>query len=389
MKLSKKAELINPSLTISITARAKEMKKQGLDVVSFGAGEPDFDTMINIKEAAKKAIDEGFTKYTPSSGIIELKEAICAKLRRDNWLDYSPKNIIVSTGAKQSLFNMIMTLIDPEDEVIIPVPYWVSYEEMVKIAGGKSIFLKSKNLKITAEELSKAITPKTKILILNSPGNPNGAVFSEEELKQIAAVCIKNNIYVISDEVYEKITYDQNHISIASINEKINKITIVVNGVSKAYAMTGWRIGYAAAHEEIVKAATRIQDHTTSNPCSIAQKAALEALTGPQDHIGKMIWEYKKRRNYMVDKLNSIKGIMALKPDGAFYVFADVSDLYGGEIKGSLDFCAKLLDKAYVAIIPGIAFGDDHCVRLSFATGMSNIERGLDRLAKFCEKLEK
>jgi aspartate aminotransferase len=386
MRLSKRALNINPSLTLSITAKAKEMKKQGLDVVSFGAGEPDFDTMFHIKEAAKRAIDEGFTKYTSTSGIIDLKEAICAKLRRDNWLDFEPKNIIVSTGAKQSLFNAIMVLVDPGDEVIIPVPYWVSYEEMVKIADGKCIFLKTNNFKINMADFERSITPKTKMLILNSPSNPTGVVYDEKELKQIASICLKHNIYVLSDEIYEKLIYGKKHISIASVNEKIKKLIIVVNGVSKSYAMTGWRIGYMAAEEEIIKAATRLQDHTTSNPSSISQKAALSALNGPEDHIKKMVYEYKKRRDFMVDRLNRIDGIIASRPDGAFYVFANVSKIYGRKIKDSLDFCKKLLDDAYVAVIPGIAFGDDRYIRLSFALGMEHIKRGLDRLEKFVEK---
>lgn len=389
MKLSKRAKNIQPSLTLSITAKAKEMKKQGLDVVSFGAGEPDFDTMIHIKEAAKRAIDEGFTKYTATSGIIELKEAIAAKLRRDNWLDYEPKEIIVSTGAKQALFNIILTLIDDGDEVIIPVPYWVSYEEMVKFAGGKSVLLKTNNFKIDPLLLEKAITPKTKMLILNSPSNPTGIVYEEKELKVIAQICIKNNIVVLSDEIYEKLTFGKKHHSIAGVNEKIKKLTVVVNGVSKTYAMTGWRIGYAAGPEEVIKAATRIQDHSTSNPSSIGQKAALSALTGPQDHVPKMVWEYKRRRDFMVDRLNRIKGVFASRPDGAFYVFANVSDFYSEEIKGSIDFCDKLLDQAYVAAIPGVAFGDDRFIRMSFATGMSNIQRGLERMEKFCEKIRK
>ncbi len=389
MKLSKRAQNISPSMTLSITAKAKEMKKQGLDVVSFGAGEPDFDTMFHIKEAAKKAIDEGFTKYTASSGIIELKEAICAKFRRDNWIDYEPKNIIVSTGGKQALFNMIMVTVDPGDEVIIPVPYWVSYEEMVKLAEGKCVFLKTNNFKINPQDLEKAITPKTKMLILCSPSNPTGVVYDEKELKQIASICLKNNIYILSDEIYEKLIYGKKHVSIASINDKIKKLTIVINGVSKSYAMTGWRIGYAAAEEEIVKAATRLQDHTTSNPTSISQKAALAAITGPEDHIAKMVYEYKKRRDFMVDRLNRIDGMIASRPDGAFYVFANISKFYSDEVKGSMVFCQRLLEDAYVAVVPGIAFGDDRFVRLSFATGMEHIKRGLDRMEKFCEKVRK
>jgi len=389
MRLSKRAQNISPSMTLSITAKAKEMKKQGLDVVSFGAGEPDFDTMFHIKEAAKRAIDEGFTKYTASSGIIELKEAICAKFRRDNWIDYEPKNIIVSTGGKQALFNMIMVTIDPGDEVIIPVPYWVSYEEMVKLAEGRCVFLKTNNFKINPQDLEKAITSKTKMLILCSPSNPTGVVYEEKELKQIASICLKNNIYILSDEIYEKLIYGKKHVSIASVNDKVKKLTIVINGVSKSYAMTGWRIGYAAAEEEIVKAATRLQDHTTSNPTSISQKAALAAITGPEDHVAKMVYEYKKRRDFMVGRLNRIDGIIASRPDGAFYVFANVSKFYSDEVKSSIIFCQKLLEDAYVAVVPGLAFGDDRYVRLSFATGMEHIKRGLDRMEKFCEKLRK
>ncbi|PIP63806.1 aspartate aminotransferase [Candidatus Roizmanbacteria bacterium CG22_combo_CG10-13_8_21_14_all_34_12] len=388
-KLSKRALAINPSLSMSINSKAKEMKKQGLDVVSFAAGEPDFDTMFHIKEAAKKAIDEGFTHYTSTSGIIELKEAVCAKFRRDNWLDYEPKNIIVSTGAKQCLFNIIMVLVDPGDEVIVPIPYYLSYEEMIKIAEGKCVFLKTNNFKINSQDLEKAITPKTKMLILNSPSNPTGVVYDEKELKQIASICLKHNIYILSDEIYEKIIYGKKHVSIASVNEKIKKLVIVVNGVSKSYAMTGWRIGYAAAEEEIIKAAARLQDHTTSNPTSISQKAALAALEGPEDHVAKMVYEYKKRRDFMVDRLNRIDGVIASRPDGAFYVFANISKFYGLEVKGSLVFAQKLLEDAYVAVISGIVFGDDRYIRLSFATGMEHIKRGLDRLEKFCEKVRK
>lgn len=388
MKLSKRAESISPSLTLSITARAKEMKRLGMDVVSFAAGEPDFDTMQHIKDAAKLAIDKGFTKYTSTSGTTELKEAICAKLRRDNWLDYEPKNILVSTGAKQALFEIIMSLIDPDDEVILPVPYWNSYNEMIKIAQGKAVYLKTTGFRLDAEDLARAITPKTKLLILNSPTNPNGAVYSERDLKKIAAVCIRHNIYVLSDEIYENLTYNKPHVSIASVNDKIKKLTIVVNGVSKSYAMTGWRLGYCAASENLIKAATRLQDHITSNPSSISQKAALAALEGPQDHIPKMIWEYRKRRDLMIERLNLITGVKAPSPDGAFYVFADVSYFYGGLVKNSTEFAQRLLEDAHVAVIPGETFGDDRCIRLTFATGMDHIKRGIERMTKFCQRIK-
>jgi len=282
-----------------------------------------------------------------------------------------------------------MVLVDPGDEVIVPIPYYLSYEEMIKIAEGKCVFLKTNNFKINSQDLEKAITPKTKMLILNSPSNPTGVVYDEKELKQIASICLKHNIYILSDEIYEKIIYGKKHVSIASVNEKIKKLVIVVNGVSKSYAMTGWRIGYAAAEEEIIKAAARLQDHTTSNPTSISQKAALAALEGPEDHVAKMVYEYKKRRDFMVDRLNRIDGVIASRPDGAFYVFANISKFYGLEVKGSLVFAQKLLEDAYVAVISGIVFGDDRYIRLSFATGMEHIKRGLDRLEKFCEKVRK
>ncbi len=385
MKISNLANQIKPSLTLSITTKAKEMKKQGIDVISFGAGEPDFDTPINVKNAAKKAIDEGFTKYTSTSGIIELKEAIVRKMQKDHHLDYKISEVLVSNGAKQALFNIIMALIDKDDEVLIPVPYWVSYEEMIKIAGGKSVFIKTENFKITPQILEKYLTPKTKLLILNSPNNPSGVVYEKKELKELAKFCVKHNLIVISDEIYEKIIYEKIHHSIAEMNEKIKKLTIIINGVSKSYGMTGWRIGYAIGPEEVIKAATRIQDHTTSNPSSISQKAALEALTGSQDHFPKLIGEYKKRRDFMMKKLLEIEDIYPIKPEGTFYVFVNISKLYNKEINNSMIFCEKLLEKANVAAVPGVAFGDDHFIRLSFATNMINIERGLIRLKKFCE----
>jgi len=388
MKLSKRIQNISPSLTLSITSKAKEMKKQGKDIILFGAGEPDFDTMTNIKEAAKKAMDEGFTKYTATSGIIELKEAIVKKLYQDNHLKYTPSQILVSNGAKQALFNIIFALIDPDDEVIIPIPYWVSYVEMVKMAQGKPVFLKTNNFKINPNDLEKIITPKTKMLILNSPNNPTGVVYDEKELKSIAKVCVKHNLIVLSDEIYEKLTFGKKHVSIASFNKEIYLRTIVINGVSKTYAMTGWRVGYAAGPEEVIKAATKIQDHITSNVNSIAQKGALAALLGPQDHIPKMVSEYKRRRDFMVDYLNRIDGVYANRPDATFYVFADVSKLYHKNINNSLKFCEKLLDEAYVAAIPGSAFGDDRFIRLSFATSMEHIKRGLERFAKFCERIK-
>lgn len=387
--ISKRAREINPSPTLSITAKAKEMKKNGIDVISFGAGEPDFDTPTHIKNAGIKAIEEGFTKYTATSGIPELKKAICQKFKDDNSLDYSPQNILVSNGAKQCLFNLIQALIDPDDEVLIPLPYWVSYEEMVKFALGKCVFLQTEKFKINAQTLEKNISPKTKMLILNSPSNPTGAVYDEKELLEIANVCVAKNIYVISDEVYEKLIYEKKHTSIASLNLEIKKLTLTVNGVSKAYSMTGWRIGYAAGAEEIINAASALQDHSTSNPNSIAQKAALEALVNQkesEESVAKMVAEYQKRRDYMMERIKNINGLEAETPDGAFYVFLDVSKLYGEKINGSQEFCRLLLEKEFVAAVPGSAFGDDKYIRLSYATSFQNIKNGLDRIEKFVKE---
>lgn len=365
------------------------MKKQGIDIISLSSDEPEFDTAFHIKEAAKRAIDEGYTKYTTPSGIKELKSAICAKLRRDNWLDYEIENILVSNGTNHSIFNTIMFLVNPGDEVIIPVPYWPSYKEIVAIVGGKSVFLRANNFRIDSQTLQKSITPQTKLLILNSPNNPSGVVYDEKELKQIASVCIKNNLMVLSDEGYEILTYEKKHISIASINEKIKKLTIVINGVSNTYAMTGFRIGYAAADKELISAARRLQDHSTSNTSSISQRAAIAALEGPQDDTPKIVKDYRRKRDFMVERANRIKGVYANRPDGTFYVFANIADFYNDEIKGSLDFSQQLLDEAYVAVVPGIVFGDDRFIRLSYTTGMANIQRGLERMEKFCEKIRK
>ncbi|MGH7246198.1 MAG: pyridoxal phosphate-dependent aminotransferase [Candidatus Levyibacteriota bacterium] len=387
--ISNRARQIKPSGTIAVTTKANEMKKEGIDVVSFGAGEPDFDTPENIKKAAIDAINSGFTKYTASSGIPELKKAICEKFRNDNGLEYTPANILVGNGAKQCLYDIFQALLNPGDEVIIPVPYWVSYEEQVKLADGVCVFLQAQeNFKITAEQINNAITSKTKALIICSPNNPTGTVYTQEELEAIAKVCVEKNIYVISDEIYEKLIYGgQEPVSIASLNPEIKKLTIIVNGVSKTYAMTGWRIGYCVAPEDVIKAASALQDHSTGNPNSIAQKAALEGLTGPQETVAAMKKEFEKRRDYMIDRLNKMKNISCQKPDGAFYAFPDVSKTYGNTVHNSLEFCSKLLDEEKVAIVPGSAFGDDNCVRLSYATSMENIVKGLDRLEAFVNKL--
>lgn len=395
MELSKKALSISPSSTLAIDAKAKKMKSEGVDIIGFGAGEPDFDTPIHIKEAAIKAINEGFTKYTPASGTLELKQAVCKKFKNDNGLDYKPSNIVISNGAKHSLVNTFQAICNPGDEVIVPTPAWVSYPEMVKLAGGVPVYVSTteeEGFKFTVEKLEKAITSKTKAIIMNSPSNPTGMVYSEEELKALADLAVSRNIYIVSDEIYEKLIYDgYKHVSIASFNDKIKDLTIVVNGVSKSYSMTGWRIGYTASNEKIAKIMGNVQSHATSNPNSIAQKAALAALEGPQDIIDEMVVEFIKRRDYMVDKINSIEYLSCIKPNGAFYVMMNISKLIGKElggvkIKGSDDFANVLLEKANVALVPGSGFGTDIHVRLSYATSLKNITEGLNRIENFLNK---
>lgn len=396
MSISKKVGLISPSVTLAITAKAKQMKAEGIDVIGFGAGEPDFDTPEHIKEAAKKALDEGFTKYTPTSGIKELKEAICEKFKDDNDLGYSPEEILVSCGAKHSIYNAILALCEDGDEVILPSPYWVSYPEMIKVAGARSVILETtqeNDFKVIPRQLEDTITPKTKLLILNSPSNPTGMVYTGDELRSISDILIEKGIFCISDEIYEKIIYDdQEHISIASLGEEIKRLTIVVNGVSKSYSMTGWRIGYAGGSKEIIKAMSNLQSHSTSNPTSISQKAALAALEGPQEPLYNMVAEFIRRRDYIVERLNSIKGISCLKPQGAFYVFPDVSQIIGKTFKGqtirdSVSLAQILLAEANVAVVPGSAFGADGNLRLSYATSMENISKGLDRIEELINKI--
>jgi aspartate aminotransferase len=392
MAISQRAKNTAPSPTLAITSKAKAMKAEGIDVISFGAGEPDFDTPQNIKDVAIKALEAGVTKYTPTSGTPELKKAICAKLKRDNGLDYEPSQIIVSNGAKHSIYNAVLALCNPGDEVIIPAPYWVSYPEMVKLADGIPVYVntdESTGFKMTPDMLKSAITPKTKILILNSPSNPTGAVYNRSEIEKIAEIAAANGFYVISDEIYEKIIYDGNeHVSIASIGPEIKKLTITVNGLSKSHSMTGWRLGYIAAEQEIVAGMTRIQDNTTSNPVSFVQAGAVEALTGPQDSVEEMRKAFDERRKVIVDGLNAIPGIICPNPGGAFYVFPNISGLIGKSyegktITGSGSFADYLLNgDAKVAVIPGLGFGADQNVRLSYATSMANIEKGLDRIAK-------
>lgn len=392
MELSKKGKGISSSVTLAITAKAKTLKDQGVDVVSFGAGEPDFNTPENIQEAGIKAIKKGLTRYTPASGILELKEAICNKLMRDNNIEYKPSQIVISNGAKQGLYNALMAICNHGDEVIVPIPYWVSYPELVKLVDGVPVYIETKeedNFKYTRASLKNAITDKTKAIILNSPNNPTGTVYTKEELEMIAEIAIEHDLIIISDEIYEKLIYDETkHISIASLNENIKKRTVVINGVSKAYAMTGWRIGYTASEEEIAKIMSNIQSHATSNPNSIAQYASVEALNGPQETIEFMRKEFEKRRNYMVEKINSISNISCSKPNGAFYVMVNISKLIGKtirgfEIKNSVDLCAALLEVEKVAAIPGAGFGSDNYIRLSYATSLENIVEGLNRIENF------
>ena len=392
MELSRKALQVSASPTLAIDAKFKAMKADGIDVIGFGCGEPDFDTPDNIKAAAIKAIEEGQTKYTPASGTLALKQAICDKLKRDNGLDYKPSNIVVSNGAKHSLLNAFNAIINPGDEIIVPAPYWVSYTEMIKMADGVPVIIETKeedDFKFTAQQLRDAITPKTKALVLNSPSNPTGMLYGEAELREIAEIAVENDIFVVADEIYEKLIYDgKEHVSIASFNDEIKDRTIIINGVSKSYAMTGWRIGFTAANEAVTKAMANMQSHAASNPSSISQAAALEAYNGEQETVEEMRKVFEERRNYMVDRINSIAGVSCRKPEGAFYVMMNIKEVFGREICGKVintsdDFCEVLLENSLVALVPGSGFGIEGYVRWSYATSMENIEKGLDRLEAF------
>ena len=396
MELSRKAQAIEPSLTLAITAKAKEMKEKGIDVISFSAGEPDFNTPKNIINAAIKAMEDGNTKYTSVNGILQLREAICKKFKDDNGLEYNPSQIVVSTGAKQSLANTFLAILNPGDEVIVSTPYWVSYPELIKLADGKPVFVEGdekSNYKFTKENLEKAVTAKTKAIVLNTPNNPTGTIYNKEELEVIADFAKKYDIIIISDEMYEKLIYDnENHISIASLSKDAYERTIVINGLSKSYAMTGWRIGYCAASEKIAKLMISIQSHVTSNVCSITQYAALEALNGPQDEITKMINEFEKRRNYMINRIESIDNLSIVKPKGAFYIMINIENCLGKEINvkilnDSMEFCASLLENEKLAVIPGKAFGLNNYIRVSYATSMEAIKEGLNRIESFIKKL--
>jgi aspartate aminotransferase len=403
MKLSKRVQSLQPSITLGITAKANAMKVRGLDVIGFGAGEPDFDTPQQIKDAAVRALEKGMTKYTPSAGMLELRKELVRKFKKDNGLDYEPGQIVVAAGAKYAIFEAICALIDPGDEVVIPSPYWVSYPEMVSFAGGVSRFVdtSSDGFLLTPQALEAAITPRTRIVILNYPSNPTGMSYSRPQLEALVDVIVKNNLICLSDEIYEKLLYDGlSHVSIASLSDEIKQRTIVVNGASKAFSMTGWRIGYMAGPAEIMKAVNMIQDHSTSCPASIAQAATLEAvrLDNEDDPVfrgvmDKMINAFVERRDVMVKMANAIPGVSCLKPQGAFYCFFDVRELLGRSYEGtlindSLKLCDVLLEKENVAIVPGVAFGADRYVRLSYALLQENLRKGLDRFAAFVSKLK-
>jgi aspartate aminotransferase len=388
-RISKRAAALSPSLTLAIDSKAKQMKAEGIDVVGFGAGEPDFDTPQHIKDAAAKALAEGFTKYTAASGIPELRQAIADKFKRENGLDYKPSQIVVSCGGKHSCYNVIMATCEEGDEVIVPAPYWLSYPEMVKLAGATPVIVETSDqteFKVTPAQLEKAITDRTRLFILNSPSNPTGSVYTPAEIKALGDICVQRGVLIMSDEIYEHLLYDgAEHKSVASFSRSHYEHTIIVHGFAKAWSMTGWRLGFLAAPEPIVKAVDAIQSHSTSNPTSFAQKGAVAALTGPQDHLPKWLEEFARRRTYAHQKLNAMPGISCVKVRGAFYLFPNISKL---GLK-STEFCARLLEQEKVAIVPGIAFGADDYVRLSYATSMANIEKGLARLERFVRGLAK
>jgi aspartate aminotransferase len=399
MKLADRVNKIQPSPTLAIDAKAKALKAQGVDVVGFGAGEPDFDTPDHIREAGKNAIDGGFTRYMPVGGADDLKDAIIAKMKRDHGLEYTRDEISVACGAKHTLFNISQALIQEGDEVIIPGPYWVSYPDQIKLAGGTPVFImadETTGFKITPEQLDKAITPKTCYLILNSPCNPTGSTYSKEELAALGEVLLKHeHVLIVADDIYERLIYDGlSFYNIAQVVPALKPRTIVVNGVSKTYAMTGWRIGYACGPKELMNAMTKMQSQSTSNATSIAQKASVAALNGPQEPVADMCIEFEKRRSYIVERLNAMPGVSCFKSNGAFYVFPNFSGVYGKttpdgkKIETSSDFAAYLLEDAKVALVPGIAFGDDRYARLSYAISMENIKKGMDRIEEAIKNMK-
>jgi aspartate aminotransferase len=388
-QISQRAASLSPSLTLAIDAKAKAMKAAGEDVVGFGAGEPDFDTPQHIKDACAKALAAGFTKYTPSSGIPELRQAIADKFQRENGLAYKPSQIIVSCGGKHSCYNVILATCQDGDEVLIPAPYWLSYPEMVKLAGAKPVILETTDqteFKVTPAQLRAAITPRTRLFILNSPSNPTGSVYTPVETQALGDVCVEKGVLIMSDEIYEHLLYDGAKVkSVASFSPAHQEHTIIVHGFAKAWSMTGWRLGFLAAPEPIAKAIDAIQSHSTSNPTSFAQKGAVAALTGPQDHLKSWLAEYDKRRRYAHQKLSSIPGVTCCNAQGAFYLFPNI----GGTGLKSTEFCARLLEQEKVAAVPGIAFGADDYVRISYATSLANIEKGLERMDRFVRGLKR
>ena len=388
-RISNRAVSLTPSLTLAIDSKLKQMKAEGQDVVGFGAGEPDFDTPQHIKDACIKAINDGFTKYTPAAGIPELRQAAADKFKRDNGLDYKPSQIIVSCGGKHSCYNVFLATCQEGDEVVIPAPYWLSYPEMVKLVGAKPVIIETTDkseFKITPEQLRAAITPRTRVFVLNSPSNPTGSIYTRDEIKALGDICVEKGVLIMSDEIYEKLVYDgAEHVSVASFSQAHYEHTIIVHGFAKAYSMTGWRLGLLAAPEPIAKAIDAIQGHSTSNPTSFAQKGGVAALNGPQDHLKGWLAEFAKRRSYAHKRLNAMPGISCVNAKGAFYLFPNISKL---GLK-STEFCAKLLEQVKVAAVPGVAFGADNYLRISYATGMSTIEKGLDRLETFAKSLAK
>ncbi len=396
MLVSQRIRAIKPSPTLAINAKAVSMRQAGVDVISFGVGEPDFDTPKHIRDEAVRAMEEGFTRYTAVGGIPELKDAIIEKFRRDNNLSYERDEVMVSCGGKHVLYNLAQALLNPGDEVIIPAPYWVSYPPIVVLAGADPVIVgtgEADDFKLSPESLETAITPRTRLLILNSPSNPTGSVYTESQIEALADVILKYDIWVVSDEIYEKLIFDDRPFwSIAQVSEEVKSKTFVINGLSKTYAMTGWRIGYAAGAREIIAGMTKIQSQSTSNPNSIAQKAAVAALNGPQDSIQAMLRAFDQRRKYLLERLNGITGVHCNVPGGAFYAFPDFSYYFntkmeGTTIKNSTDLCEYLLTEAHVALVPGIAFGDDNFVRFSYATGLETIKEGLDRIEDALGKL--
>lgn len=385
-RLAERLKKINPSSTLAITAKAKKLKSEGHDIVNFGAGEPDFDTPDFVKNAAIEAIKSGFTKYTPTTGTLELKQLVCEKFKKDNGLHYEPSQIVVSCGAKHSIYNAITVLANKGDDVLLASPYWVSYPEMINLCEANPRFINTSaadNFKISPDELKKHITPKTKLLILNSPSNPTGCVYNADELKEIAKICVSEKIFVISDEIYEKIIFDGlKHASIASFSKEINELTITVNGLSKSHSMTGWRIGYLGGPKDVVDAISRLQDHTTSNPCSIAQKAAEAALKAPDDFSKKLCVEFEKRRDYVVSRLKKIKKLSYVLPQGAFYIFCGIA----ATKIDSVTFANRLLEEKFVSLVPGAGFGADDYVRISYATSMEQLEKGLNRIEEWVGK---